>query len=86
MRVVFAPGRFGPNRSSRPGRWPDPAFCVDMTAMIARHQPFAWVHGHMHSSADYRIGRTRVLNDPHGYGPENATGFDPALILDTKQG
>lgn len=62
----------------------NPAFCVDMTTMIVRHQPIAWIHGHMHSSADYRIGRTRVLNNPHGYGQENAAGFDPALIIDTE--
>lgn len=61
----------------------NPAFCSDLMDMIARHQPLAWVHGHMHSSADYRVGRTRVLNNPHGYGNENVGGFDPALILDT---
>ena len=61
----------------------NPAFCSDLTDMIARHQPAAWVHGHMHSSANYQIGRTRVLNNPHGYGRENAGGFDPALILET---
>lgn len=61
----------------------NPAFCSDLGDTIHRHQPYAWVHGHMHSSADYRIGRTRVLNNPHGYGGENAGGFDPALVLDT---
>lgn len=64
----------------------NPAFCSDLTDMIARHQPLAWVHGHMHVSADYRIGRTRVLNNPHGYGNENAGGYDPALVLDTYVG
>lgn len=73
-------------RSVRPrylGNPLNPAFCSDLNELIARHQPLAWVHGHMHGSADYRIGRTRVLNNPHGYGRENAAGFDPALILDT---
>lgn len=39
------------------------------------------IHGHVHNSADYCVGRTRVICNPHGYGAENAT-FDPALIVE----
>lgn len=50
-----------------------------------------WVHGHMHSSLDYRWGKTRVVCNPRGY-PRQVDGsatpqfenteFDPAFIID----
>jgi 3',5'-cyclic AMP phosphodiesterase CpdA len=43
--------------------------------------PDIWIHGHVHDSADYRVGSTRVIANPHGYGRENA-GFDPALVIE----
>lgn len=49
--------------------------------------PQLWVHGHTHSSHDYRVGRCRVLCNPRGYDPrgrgrpENAA-FDPRLVVE----
>jgi 3',5'-cyclic AMP phosphodiesterase CpdA len=43
--------------------------------------PDFWIHGHIHDSADYRVGATRVIANPHGYGRENAK-FDPAFIIE----
>ena len=43
--------------------------------------PKIWIHGHMHSSADYMIGNTRVLANPHGYGLENLD-FDFNKIIE----
>jgi predicted phosphodiesterase len=45
-----------------------------------------WVHGHMHNSSDYRIGRCRVVCNPCGYigkngGPENGD-FRPDFIVE----
>ncbi|MDY7577275.1 metallophosphoesterase family protein [Herbaspirillum sp. RTI4] len=45
-----------------------------------------WVHGHMHDSSDYRIGRCRVVCNPCGYkmrggGTENVQ-FDPNFIIE----
>jgi Icc-related predicted phosphoesterase len=40
-----------------------------------------WFHGHVHARADYRIGATRVVCNPHGYGDE-VTGFDPCLVIE----
>jgi hypothetical protein len=51
------------------------------TPAPAGNSPDFWIHGHVHNSADYRVGITRVIANPHGYGPENAT-FDPALIIE----
>jgi Icc-related predicted phosphoesterase len=39
-----------------------------------------WLHGHIHTSSDYVVGRTRVLANPHGYGAENPS-FNPQLIV-----
>ena len=57
------------------------AFVSDLIAVIEAGQPELWIHGHVHDSFDYRIGNTRVLCNPHGYGNENPA-FDPALILE----
>ena len=46
-----------------------------------------WIHGHTHTSFDYRIQGTRVVCNPRGYplrrqgGFENP-GFDPAGWID----
>jgi predicted phosphodiesterase len=45
-----------------------------------------WIHGHIHDSADYRIGRCRVVCNPCGYPgrdqrPQNPA-FDPNLVLE----
>jgi predicted phosphodiesterase len=45
-----------------------------------------WVHGHQHTSLDYRIGQCRVVCNPRGYmnksgGSENQL-FNPNLIVE----
>lgn len=57
------------------------AFVSDLSELMHRHAPALWVHGHTHASFDYRVGRTRVVCNPAGYGTENPA-FDPALIVD----
>ncbi|MGE0500618.1 MAG: metallophosphoesterase [Rhizobiaceae bacterium] len=59
----------------------NPAFASDLTDVITHWQPQLWVHGHMHDTADYEVGHTRVVCDPKGYGCENAA-FDPHMILE----
>jgi len=46
-----------------------------------------WVHGHTHDSADYMVGRTRVVCNPRGYSDwsgeaniENKS-FNPGLVI-----
>lgn len=41
-----------------------------------------WLHGHTHSSANYKIGDSTVICNPHGYGRENVNEFDPNLIIE----
>jgi Icc-related predicted phosphoesterase len=57
------------------------AFVSDLEELILTTRPVLAVHGHVHNSCDYRIGQTRILCNPHGYGPENA-GFDGALVVE----
>lgn len=56
------------------------AFISDLSSEIEGYQPALWVHGHTHVSLDYRVGSTRVICNPHGYGDENPS-FDKGLIV-----
>jgi Icc-related predicted phosphoesterase len=56
------------------------AFVSNLEDLILEMQPALWVHGHVHNSSDYRVGTTRILCNPHGYGPENPA-FDGALVV-----
>ena len=57
------------------------AFVSDLSPLIMEFQPALWVHGHVHSSFDYAVGRTRVLCNPRGYWEENPN-FDPSLVVE----
>jgi Calcineurin-like phosphoesterase len=57
------------------------AFLSDQSALIEAHQPALWVHGHVHNSSDYRVGKTRIVCNPHGYGSENPD-FDGAMVVE----
>ena len=74
-----------PSRTSVQPRYRDDlltaAFASDLNALVAK--PALWVHGHLHASADYRLGDCRVVANPRGYVSikEDRT-FDPALIIE----
>lgn len=60
------------------------AFVSDLTSTIEHGRPALWVHGHTHDSFDYRVGETRVICNPRGYGNlrcENGR-FDERLIVE----
>jgi Icc-related predicted phosphoesterase len=71
--------------SSVPSRFAtDPitgAYVSDLEELILTAKPALAVHGHIHNSCDYRVGLTRVLCNPHGYGHENAE-FEGALVVE----
>jgi Icc-related predicted phosphoesterase len=48
----------------------NPAFVSDLTEVIDRYEPGLWVHGHVHTAFDYRVGETRVVCNPRGYPGE----------------
>jgi 3',5'-cyclic AMP phosphodiesterase CpdA len=47
-----------------------PAFASDLTALMTRHAPPLWIHGHTHHNVDYRVGETRVVSHQWGYPGE----------------
>jgi predicted phosphodiesterase len=40
-------------------------FISDLTGLV--EQADLWLHGHVHDSFDYRVGRCRVVTNPRGY-------------------
>ena len=61
--------------------WFNPCFASRLDGLIEASGPALWVHGHTHTSFDYRIAGTRVVCNPKGYGTEN-TAFDPGLVVE----
>jgi Icc-related predicted phosphoesterase len=60
----------------------NPAFASNLERFIVAHQPALWIHGHMHDSFDYSIGKTRVVCNPRGYFPNELNPiFDPKLVI-----
>lgn len=47
----------------------NPAFASNLDDLIEAYRPTLWVHGHSHHAVDYRIGQTRIIGNPKGYGP-----------------
>jgi len=60
------------------------AFVCDLEHYMGEHVDL-WVHGHTHSSFDYKLGDTRVICNPRGYlGSFGHLGnyFNPKLIVE----
>lgn len=51
------------------------AYASHLDDFILKHQPALWVHGHIHHSNDYTIGRTRIISNPQGYPQEINPNF-----------
>jgi len=58
------------------------AFVSDLDAVVRRHKPAAWVHGHTHSAFAYRHAGCLVVCNPAGYHPRENPRFDPDLVLE----
>ncbi len=64
---------------------PDNAFYAsNLHRFVEVMQPTVWVHGHMHSSADYMMGDTRVVTNPRGYVGRSGYNqdFDPDFVFE----
>lgn len=83
-RVVIS--HFIPHPSAIAPRFRDPRNMLNpyFTADMDRFMGFdgAWLFGHTHNSVDIKIGDTRVVSNPHGYGFENYDDFDPRKIIE----
>lgn len=42
-------------------------FLHDVSNVVENHKAKLWIHGHSHSSCDYIVNQTRVINNPFGY-------------------
>lgn len=56
------------------------AFVARRTRLVEASGAALWIHGHVHTSFDYRLGDTRVLANPRGHGNENPE-FHPGLVV-----
>ncbi|TXH36971.1 MAG: hypothetical protein E6Q98_08655 [Rhodospirillaceae bacterium] len=58
-------------------------YASNLDEFIETHQPDLWVHGHIHSSSDYYIGRTRIVCNPRGYAPSYLNrNFDTECVIE----
>lgn len=70
--------------------WPDPknpnyiaTYCNRLDDFFSRYSIDAWIHGHVHSVADYQQNQTRVLCNPRGYtGYQIVEGFTGTKTFD----
>jgi Icc-related predicted phosphoesterase len=61
----------------------DPFNCFyvcELDDLIETAQPALWIHGHTHDSIDGRVGKTRIVCNPHGYMPDWNWDFRPKLV------
>lgn len=77
------------NRSVHPRYQHDalsPGFASELDYLMG--EPVSlWVHGHVRNSNDYCINGTRVVSNPRGYQPEDASSsenpeFDPTFVVE----
>ena len=59
------------------------AYASRLEDLILDHEPLLWIHGHTHTSFDYKIGKTRIVCNPRGYhGFELNPDFEVNLIVE----
>ena len=65
------------------GQITNAAFGTDLSDLIERRRPSAWVHGHIHKFRDYMFDKTRIICNPVGYQLErNYSGFRRNFIIE----
>lgn len=58
------------------------AYYSDLSEMILDYEPALWIHGHMHNSFDYMLGKTRIVCNPQGYKSNLNPDFQKELIIE----
>lgn len=59
-----------------------PAYASALDGLVEHYSPALWLHGHIHTTSDYRIGSSRVVCNARGYPDEPNEYFDPGLVVD----
>lgn len=63
-------------------------YCYASNLQSLLEEPYApdlWLHGHIHQTRDYQVGRTRILANPRGYSfdpSEEHNGFQADLVIE----
>src|SRR6267154_1303029 len=55
------------------------AFVSDLTDLV--RQADVWLHGHVHDSFDYHVGRCRVVSNPRGYANNRDQASGPGDLV-----
>lgn len=60
----------------------NPAYASSLDPLVEALSPQLWIHGHIHSHNDYRIGNCRVVSNPRGYHGYESTsdGWQPMVV------
>jgi Icc-related predicted phosphoesterase len=58
------------------------AYASDLEEFILKYKPDYWIHGHIHTPSDYKIGGTRVICNPRGYVDEVYNGYEMRLVIE----
>lgn len=58
------------------------AYVSDLENLIIEYKPLYWIHGHIHTPCKYKIGKTEIICNPHGYIDEKYNGYNKELIID----
>ncbi len=58
------------------------AYASNLESIILKYKPDYWIHGHIHTPMDYKIGETRIICNPHGYIHEKYNGYNPSLVIE----
>ncbi|WEK71385.1 MAG: metallophosphoesterase [Candidatus Chryseobacterium colombiense] len=58
------------------------AYASNLEDLIQEYQPLYWIHGHIHTPSDYKIGATKITCNPHGYIDEKYNGYEKELIIE----
>jgi Icc-related predicted phosphoesterase len=56
-------------------------YASELETLILEYQPLLWVHGHIHESSRYQIGRTTIIANPRGYPDSLNPAFQDDLVI-----
>lgn len=61
----------------------NPAYASPLDDLIVTLEPDYWIHGHIHVTNNYNIGKTAILSNPRGYSPNHLNPeFNPLWTID----
>jgi predicted phosphodiesterase len=58
------------------------SYASNLDDLVEQSGAVLWIHGHIHQSSDYVLGRTRVLCNPRGYSGSPNPDFSPELVIE----